>query len=86
MEKWGIEVLFAGIYLFGGACVLVYAIRRGKPIVLVVNAILLIAVAWVFSSKGMRLRDVTLAMAVLLLAAGIHQLVRRSSGEQGAEA
>jgi hypothetical protein len=77
---WGLELLFAGIYLFGGVGVLVYAIRRNKPFVLVLNGILLMTAGWISHSKGTRLSYALLAMSVLLLAIGIYEIVRRSSG------
>jgi hypothetical protein len=77
---WGLELLFAGIYLFGGVGVLVYAIRRNKPFVLVLNGVLLMTAGWISHSKGTRLSYALLAMSVLLLAIGIYEIVRRSSG------
>jgi hypothetical protein len=56
------------------------AIRRNKPFVLVLNGVLLMTAGWISHSKGTRLSYALLAMSVLLLAIGIYEIVRRSSG------
>jgi len=79
IEKWGNELLFIGVYLFGGVCVLVYALRKDKPFVLVINGGFLIVAGWIFNSKGTRMSYALFAMAVLLSAIGIYKLIRRST-------
>ena len=79
VAKWGVELLFAGIYLFGGACMLVFAIRKNKPFVLIINGGLLIVAGWIFYSKGTKMSYALFAMAVLLLAIGIYKFIRRST-------
>jgi len=76
---WGLDLLFAGIYLFGGACILVYAIRKDKPLVLVANAIAFTVAAWIFHNKRMATSYVLVAMAVLFLAIGVYRSIRRSA-------
>ena len=31
IEKWGIEIAICSVYLVGGVCVFVFAIKREKP-------------------------------------------------------
>jgi murein DD-endopeptidase MepM/ murein hydrolase activator NlpD len=78
VAKWGLELLLTGIYLFGGACMLFFAIRRKKPIVLILSGIVLLAVGCIFSSKGIVTSYVLFVMAVLFTAIGIYYFVRRS--------
>jgi hypothetical protein len=75
---WGLELLFAAIYLFGGACMLVFALRRNKPMVLVLAAVLLLAAGWILHSKGARTSTAIFAMAVLLAGGGVYSIIRRS--------
>jgi len=75
---WGLELLLTGVYLFGGACMLVFAIRRNKPFLLVLSGVVLIAAGWIFFSKGMTMSYVLFSTAVLCSAIGIYKLIRRS--------
>jgi hypothetical protein len=79
VAKWGIELLFTGIYLFGGICMLVFAIRKNKPFVLVFSGGTLIAAGWYFYSKGTKLSYALFAMAALFSALGIYRFIRRST-------
>ena len=76
---WGGELLFTGVYLFGGACVLVYATRKDKPLALVAYAIVFTAAGWIFYNKRMATSYVLVAMAVLFLAIGVYRSIRRST-------
>ena len=75
---WGLELLFTGIYLFGGVCMLVFAIRKNKPFVLVLSGVTLIAAGWIFYSKGMRASYVLLTVGILLLVFGIYRKLMTS--------
>ena len=77
VAKWGIELLLTGIYLFGAACILVFAIRKNKPFILVLSGVILIAAGWIFHTKGTKMSYVLFGMAILFLAIGIHKLIRR---------
>ncbi len=57
MAKWGLELLVTGMYLFGGVCMLVFAIRKNKPFVLVLSGVILVTAGWIFFSKGVLLED-----------------------------
>jgi len=54
VAKWGLELLFTGIYLLGGACMLVYAIRQDRPLIPVVSGGALTAAGWIFHGRGAR--------------------------------
>ena len=78
-SKWGLELLFAGIYLFGGACMLVYATKQDKPLVPFISGSVLVAAGWIFSRKGARVSTALFAMAILFSAIGIYRLIRRAT-------
>jgi hypothetical protein len=78
LAAWGVELLLAGIYLFCGACMLVFAIKRDKPLVLVIaGGFLIVAGLFVLRTKGMAVGYVLLAMALLFLIVGVYRLARR---------
>jgi len=76
MAKWGRELLFIGIYLLGGVCMLVMAIRINKPFALVINSGFLTVAGWLFYNKGTRTSYVLFAMAIAFLAIGIYRFIR----------
>jgi murein DD-endopeptidase MepM/ murein hydrolase activator NlpD len=78
VAKWGLELLFTGIYLFGGACMLVFAIKKNKPFVLIMTGGFLIVAGWIFYNKGTKMSYVIFIMAVLFSAIGIYKTIRRS--------
>jgi len=74
--KWGMELLFTGIYIIGGVSVAVYATRQDKPFVLVLSGGVLTAAGWLFLRKGARMSYVLFAMAVLFAALGVYRFIR----------
>jgi murein DD-endopeptidase MepM/ murein hydrolase activator NlpD len=79
VAKWGIELLFTSVYLIGAICVLVFAIRKNKPLVLIINGGLLVVAGWIFHGKGAKTSYVLFVMAVLLTAIGIYNAIRGST-------
>jgi len=79
VAKWGLELLLTGVYLFGGVLILVFAIRKNKPFLLVINGGLLIVAGWIFYSKGTKTSYVLFSMAVLFLVIGIYKYIHRST-------
>jgi len=75
VTKWWIDLLFAGFYVFGGACLLVYAIKRDKPLVLFFVSVVFLAVGFYFSSRGGIVSYATFAMAALFVLTGIYKLI-----------
>ena len=80
LEKWGVELGLAAVYMFGGVCVLVFALRRNRPILPALYGGIMVVAGWVFMSKGIRISYALFSMAVLLLVFAIFQYVRRSRG------
>jgi len=78
LEKWGIELLFTAIYLTAAAGGLIYALRKDKPFVLIVNGGLLVAAGLVFNTKGFKIVPLLFIMAVLFLALGLYKIIRQS--------
>ena len=78
VAKWGIELLFGGLYAFCGICMLVYATRRDKPIVPILSGITFLAAGWYFHGAGWRMSYALLFMGVLCPTIGVAMLIRRS--------
>ena len=76
ISKWGIELLFGCIYVFGGISLLIYATRRDKPILLIIAGIVLMAAGWFFYHDGWKMSCVLFPLAVLLLGTGITLQIR----------
>jgi len=76
LVRWGIEVLFTGIYLSGGLFVLVYATRREKPLVPIAYSGMLAVAGWFFYRGGWRTSYLLFAMAIALVAAGLYRMIR----------
>jgi hypothetical protein len=84
VDRWGIELLFAGIYLFGGINMLIFATRKDKPLVLAFSGVFLLAVGWVLNNKGWKMSALLFVMAVLFLAIGGYRSIQRSPKPQSA--
>jgi hypothetical protein len=78
MTKWWVDLLLTGIYVIGGACMLIFAVKKNKPFVLVISSIALLVAGWIFFTKGMIMSYGLFTMAVLLMVVGIYKLIRRS--------
>jgi len=70
LEVWGRELLLASIYVLCGVVMLVLAIKKNQPILLVIWGVVLLGVAGVFVSQGMRTGGAVAAMAFILLVLG----------------
>ena len=82
---WWLELLFVGIYLLSGVGMLIFAIRRNKPFLLVISGGILIAAGWIFYSKGTKMSYALFAMAVLIAAIGIYKFIMHSTKGSGAQ-
>ena len=78
MAKWGIELLFTSIYLVGGVCMLIFATKKKKPIVLIFSSIFLFIAGFIFYKDGWKMGPVLFVIALLLLAIGAYQFMRNS--------
>ena len=78
LEKWGVELGLGSLYVFGGTCALVFALKKDKPTVLVMYGSLMIVAGWVLSSKGTRVSYALFLMAALTLGVVAFQCTRRS--------
>jgi murein DD-endopeptidase MepM/ murein hydrolase activator NlpD len=77
LAKWGVELLFTGIYLFGALCMLVYTTRKDKPFVLVLSGGVLLAAGWIFLEDGWMMSYLLFAAAILFAALGVYRIVHR---------
>ena len=78
VAKWGIELLFGGIYALSGICMLVYATRKDKPFVPILSGLTLLAAGWYFYNDGWKMSYVLLMMGVLFPAIGVTRWIHRS--------
>ena len=76
LAKWGIELLFAGFYLLWGVGMLIYAIKKNKPLALFALGGAMIAAGWVMHSKGSIASYALFAMAILVAVVGVVLVVR----------
>ena len=70
LERWGMEMLFSGIYLLGGTSVLVFGSRQKKPLLILLAGLILLAAGVVFNSKNLLISVTALGMGVLVLGVG----------------
>jgi murein DD-endopeptidase MepM/ murein hydrolase activator NlpD len=78
VRGWWLEVLFAGIYVFGGACMLVYGIRADKLAPLLISGAVALAAGWVFRTKGALASSALFALGAVLLMTAVYRAVRAS--------
>jgi len=78
LANWGIELLFTAIYLIGGMSMLIFAIKKDKPLLIIFSGVVLLAAGWFFNNDGWKMSYVLFAIAISLLAVGIYKLIRRS--------
>jgi len=82
LARWWMELLFGGTYLVGGLCALVFAIKRDRPLTLVLSGGILLAAGYFFCSDGWRMSDMLFAMGVLLATLGVYGAICRSGESQ----
>jgi D-alanyl-D-alanine carboxypeptidase len=70
---WSLEGLLAGLWLLTGAGALVFALRKDRPLVLIVCGGLAIAAGWVFIARGLPLQYVLFPEGALLMALGAYR-------------
>ena len=78
LDKWGVELGFIGIYLLGGAVVIVVAIRKSRPVILMVSGGLLVIAAIVLSGKGTLITYALIVLALLEFGLAFVLYLRRS--------
>jgi len=76
-EKWGVELAFISVYLFGAAFVLVGAIKKRNPIVPLIYGGLMVVAGWVLFSKGTRISYALFVIAILSFGFAIYQYVHQ---------
>jgi murein DD-endopeptidase MepM/ murein hydrolase activator NlpD len=86
VAKWGIELLFATIYLVSGFSLLIYTTRKNKPLLLVLGGAVMFLAGWIFYQDGWKISYLLFSLAPLLLGTGIYRLLRRTSFTESAHA
>lgn len=78
IEKWGTEFLLAGIYFFGSAMMLIYAIKQDKPKRLFIASGFILIASLILRIKMPALGIVLISLTFLLTAIGIILSIRRN--------
>ncbi len=82
IAKWGIEFLFAGIYLFGAICMFVFATKRNQPLVIAISGSFLLVAGWVFYNKGWLISNLLIVVGIILLVIGLYRIIRNKIAAQ----
>lgn len=83
LEMWWNELAAAGILIWGGVCMLVIAIKKDKPLLLVISGAILFAAGVLFATKKRVVVSYTVfVMAILFSAVGIYKVIRRFTKTQ----
>ncbi len=77
LDKWAVELIFSGIYVFGAVCMLIFGTRTDKPYLVLLSGGVLFAAGWYFYITGWKMSFVLFGLAILLAVIGIYLLVRR---------
>jgi len=77
LELHGLEALLAGIYLFGGVCVVVYATRRDKPTALFAYGAMMLVAGLFFGIRGWWMAYAVFAVAGAVIVLGVYRVTRR---------
>lgn len=85
LAKWGIELLIGGIYSLGGICMLVYTLKKDKPLIPILSGVTFLAAGWYFYHDGWKMSYALLTMGVLFPAIGVARFIRRRQERQGME-
>lgn len=76
LTRWWLDILFTGIYILGGICMLIVAEKHKKPVILIVSCIVLFITGWIFMRKGMIMSYLLFFMAGLLFLIGVIRAFR----------
>ncbi len=77
ITRWGLELLFGGLYLFSAIGSLIYATRKNKPLLLVFGGIVYAIAGWFFFKDNWSISPLLLILAAFLLFFGIKGFVQR---------
>jgi hypothetical protein len=78
LRIWWVEILFASLYIIGGTCMLIVAIKKDNPLVLIISCGFVVVAGWIFYTKGYQMAYVILTMAGLMAGIGIYHFMGRS--------
>ena len=73
---WSLEGLFAGVWLLGGICVIIFAIRRNRPTALVIFGCLATMGGWVSTRGPVPLSHVLIPLGLAVGAFGLLMILR----------
>lgn len=77
VEKWSVEIIMGAIYVFGAACMLIFAAKTNKPFLPLLSGVVLFAGGWYFYTTGWKMSFVLFGLASLLAVTGLYLLMRR---------
>jgi len=76
LAKWGVELLFSTIYLFGGICMIIYTTRRNQPVVIVISSVVFLVAGWIFYKDGWKMSYFLIGMGSIFLIIGGYRVIR----------
>lgn len=77
-EQWGVELALVSVYVVGGTCMLIFAIKKKNFVIPLISGGLMIAAGWIFSSKGTRINYVLYSLAALLIGCALFLYFRNA--------
>jgi murein DD-endopeptidase MepM/ murein hydrolase activator NlpD len=85
LEMWGIELLLAGIYLFGGIVAVTYALKKDKPYNLLAFGGLMLVAAFLLNQRGYKIVPLLSVLVAAMVAIGGFILLRDRRKKAGAQ-
>ena len=76
MARWGVELLFGGIYLFSTVGVLIFATRKNKPLLLVFGGAVIATTGLIFYKDKWRFSYMLMILAATLTFLGIRRFIK----------
>jgi len=78
LTRWGLELLFAGLFTIGGVNMLIVASRKKTRFLSLIPGFVITAVGIVVHNKGLIRSYMLLVIGILILAVGIYYYIRRA--------
>lgn len=77
LARWGNELLFGSIYLIGGVCAMLFAIRKEKAWFSIIYGLFLLVPGYIFLSRGLMVSYALFLLGVFMAGFGIYHTILR---------
>ena len=74
---WSLEGLLSGLWVVAGVGAIVFAIRKDRPLILIVVGCVAVVAGWLSSARGLELHPVLYPEGAVLIALGLYRIFRR---------